>query len=297
MEKPAYDDHRYFPDGFFMQQHNPDVMPENHTHGHVEILLPLGCELIYETQAGACLAPDRHISVLWGQMPHRVSRVTGEGQIMIANLPLAELISWSMPETFLSQLFTGQLVTSLTPNPMDEHQFQRWLADFDRAESELIAVARMELQLRLRRQSIAGWRGQAASRPATAPRARTADRSSQHVHKMIRYMAEHYTQPVCIADVADAAKISKGYAMSAFQTSLGLSINSYLSQLRIHHAKAALIDSDDKVINIALDSGFGSLSRFYEVFQKQAGLTPHKFRRQYRKGAAMRDRLPDQHSV
>ena len=81
---------------------------------------------------------------------------------------------------------------------------------------------------------------------------------------MIRFLAENYTNPISVADVAAAANVSTGYAMGAFKKSRQ-SINGYLNQLR-RNAKVALIDGGEKVISFALDSGFGSLSRFYEVF-------------------------------
>jgi AraC-like DNA-binding protein len=54
-----------------------------------------------------------------------------------------------------------------------------------------------------------------------------------------------------------------------------------LNQLRLHHAKSALIDSGDKISNIAHDSGFGSLSRFYEVFSKETGISPSEYRKNF----------------
>ena len=250
-------------------------MQNSHRHGHVEILLPVGCELTYLTQDGTFIAPDRHISVIWGQIPHRVSEIEGNGYIVIANLPLAELLTWSLPETFLSQLFAGQLVTSSATDTLDEAQFARWLSDSESGNGTLLNVARMELQLRLRRQTVSGWKTRKVHLDASHI---GTDRVSVHVQNMVRFLAEKYTSDIHISDVAGAAKISKGYAMRSFQNSIGMSINAYLTQLRLHHAKAGLMDSKEKVINIALDSGFGSLSRFYEVFTAEMGMTPHKFR-------------------
>ena len=75
--------------------------------------------------------------------------------------------------------------------------------------------------------------------------------------------------------------------MGAFKKSLGQSIVSYLNQLRLHHAKVALIDNNEKVITIALDSGFGSLSRFYEVFIADTGKTPQQFRRDHKRRCSL----------
>jgi len=39
-----------------------------------------------------------------------------------------------------------------------------------------------------------------------------------------------------------------------------------------------LANSDEKIVNIALDAGFGSMSQFYEIFHRATGLTPQKWR-------------------
>ena len=79
-------DIKQFPEGFFMQHHMPKVMLENHSHNHVEILLPVGCDLIYQTQMGPAIAKDRQVSVFWGQIPHRLSQIDRTGELYIANL-------------------------------------------------------------------------------------------------------------------------------------------------------------------------------------------------------------------
>ena len=260
---------------FVMQRHRPEVMPEVHTHGHVEILLPIECQLSYQTQLGLNIAPANHLCVLWGQIPHRVTEVFGDGEIIIANLPLAELLSWSMPEIFLAQLFAGQLVVSNNEEPLDPGQFGRWHANYCDNDLNLIDVARMELQLRLRRQSISGWySGICRPMKFVASGARTATR----VQSMVRFIAENYKQPMTVTDVAAAAGVSKGHAMSLFQKTLETSINSYLTNLRLHHARTMLVNSDDKILSIALDSGFGSVSRFYEIFVRDTGTTPKAYR-------------------
>ena len=94
-------------------------------------------------------------------------------------------------------------------------------------------------------------------------------------------MAENYSEPLDIKKIASAGGISQGYAMSLFQKKLKTNITSYLNQLRLHHAKSALIDGGDKISNIAYDSGFGSLSRFYEVFSKETGISPSEYRKNF----------------
>ena len=262
------------PREFVMQRHRPMLMPAAHVHGHVEILLPVGCTLTYLTQTGEGKALAGRISVLWGQIPHRVSKIEGNGEVLIANLPLSELLSWSMPEIFLARLFAGELVTAGSANAMDCDQFGRWVDDYQTNNRTLIDVCRMELQLRLRRQSVEGWQSNSEIRS-------TASRSQKHsvaVQRMIRFMAENYRRPLTIKEIASQGGISRGHAMAVFQRSLNTSINSYVTNLRLHHARAALANSNEKILNIAFDAGFGSLSRFYEVFVAETGQTPRAYR-------------------
>ena len=105
------------------------------------------------------------------------------------------------------------------------------------------------------------------------------NKQTSKLQLMIKFIAENYSEPLDVKSVASAGGISEGYAMSLFQKKLKTNITSYLNQLRLHHAKSALIDGSDKISNIAHDSGFGSLSRFYEVFAKETGLSPSEYRK------------------
>ncbi|NCF48913.1 MAG: helix-turn-helix domain-containing protein [Bacteroidetes bacterium] len=267
------------PEKFLMQRHLPEPMECLHTHGHVEILLPVGCHLTYVTQLGNSVAPSGHISVLWGQTPHRLITVDHEnhdqGEILIANLPLSEMLSWSMPEIFMAQLFSGRLIVGDTADPANFSCFARWHADYSTGNNELTDVARQELQLCLLRQSLCGWRHDGVEAPLTV---NPPQRQARRVQAMIRYMAENYRLPTTVADIAAEAGISKGHAMTLFQKQMNTSMISYLNELRLRHAQSALANSNEKIVNIAFDAGFGSMSQFYEVFQRATGDSPQVWR-------------------
>ena len=141
-------------------------------------------------------------------------------------------------------------------------------------------LARTELQCRLRRQALDGWQDETSQSQVSY--SKSTSRQMKRVHDMIRYMAEHYTQSITIKDISAAGGVSEGYAMGLFQKSLSMSMTSYLTKLRLYHAKSALAESNEKILTIALDSGFGSLSRFYEVFSQDTGTTPQSFRQSAR---------------
>jgi AraC-like DNA-binding protein len=56
----------------------------------------------------------------------------------------------------------------------------------------------------------------------------------------------------------------------------------FIRQHRILHAQRALVTSDEKILKIALDAGFGSLSRFNAALRANWGCSPREFRSLHR---------------
>jgi AraC family transcriptional regulator, melibiose operon regulatory protein len=72
------------------------------------------------------------------------------------------------------------------------------------------------------------------------------------------------------------------YAMHLFRETFGVSIIDYLTQHRIAHAQQLLATSDKSVMEIALESGFNSVSRFYTAFNAICGKSPRAYRESLR---------------
>jgi len=95
----------------------------------------------------------------------------------------------------------------------------------------------------------------------------------------MRFISETFSKTITISDVAEAGGISKNYAMVLFQKILGNTIKEHLTDTRIFHAKMSLTDTNNNILSIALDCGFGSLSSFYYTFQSKIGMSPGEFRK------------------
>lgn len=105
--------------------------------------------------------------------------------------------------------------------------------------------------------------------------------------KIRRILDEEYTEPVTLDELAHAARISKSYLCRSFKKQVGLSIVDYLTERRIQAAMQQLQQTDDKILAVALESGFGNLSHFNRVFRQRIGLTPGEYRRQFHPSAAL----------
>ncbi len=67
-----------------------------------------------------------------------------------------------------------------------------------------------------------------------------------------------------------------------FKQHMKVTPGDYVSGLRMHYARNLLEDTDEKIICIAMEVGYDSLSHFYHVFRKQYGISPAGCRKQRR---------------
>lgn len=77
-----------------------------------------------------------------------------------------------------------------------------------------------------------------------------------------------------------ALGISQNHFIHIFRQQFAMTPVEYLNTLRIRKATQLIADTDSTILHIALLSGFGSLSTFYEVFKRQVRLTPIEYRKQ-----------------
>lgn len=73
--------------------------------------------------------------------------------------------------------------------------------------------------------------------------------------------------------------ISQNYLIQLFREKYGLTPVKYLNRLRIEKSLDLLSNTSINIIDIALCSGFESLSTFYDFFKKQIGMTPKEYRK------------------
>lgn len=107
-------------------------------------------------------------------------------------------------------------------------------------------------------------------------------RNSQILSKPIvlclDYIYSHIHYRITIKELADYLDISESYLSKLFKKEMGISVSQYIIVLKIDKAKNLLQYSDYSIVDIANYLSFSSQSHFIQVFQKETGLTPHKYR-------------------
>ena len=95
------------------------------------------------------------------------------------------------------------------------------------------------------------------------------------------YLEEHYTEKICLDDLAERFYINKFYLTRVFKEQFGITLLSYLDSVRITHAKQLLRFSDMTVEEIGREVGIEEGAYFNRVFKKVEGITPGEYRRMW----------------
>ncbi len=101
---------------------------------------------------------------------------------------------------------------------------------------------------------------------------------SNVLSKLLLYMREHFQTDITLEEVARAIGYSANYLSRCIRSSLGLNYCRLLACIRIEHAKSLLTETSRSILEIALESGFGSERSFHRQFRNITGMTPGKYR-------------------
>lgn len=99
------------------------------------------------------------------------------------------------------------------------------------------------------------------------------------ISRVKAFLDEHYSEKISLESVASNFFIDKHYLARLFKEQYGVTLVTYLLQIRITHAKRMLRFTDKSIEEIGLECGIGELSYFSRVFKKLEGVSPSEFRR------------------
>lgn len=87
-----------------------------------------------------------------------------------------------------------------------------------------------------------------------------------------------YSDPLTVADLAAAARLSPAHFSREFKRAFGETPHQYLLTRRLQRASELLRTTDRSVIEICLSVGLQSVGSFTTSFRRMFGLTPTAFR-------------------
>lgn len=97
------------------------------------------------------------------------------------------------------------------------------------------------------------------------------------IPQVIRYLTEHFREPLRLDDLAARFFISKSYLNRHFKAYANATVYAYLMALRITHARRMLREGATAA-EAGRECGFSDYSTFYKAFKAQTGITPQEFK-------------------
>ncbi|MER6830566.1 AraC family transcriptional regulator [Streptosporangium sp. NPDC000563] len=103
------------------------------------------------------------------------------------------------------------------------------------------------------------------------------------LRRATRYCEDHAGEPICLGDIAAAARVSVRTLQLGFREHLQTTPMAYLRSVRLAHAHADLVriaetDSQTTVTDVALRWGFTHLGRFAALYRQTYGRPPSSTR-------------------
>lgn len=114
---------------------------------------------------------------------------------------------------------------------------------------------------------------------------KTSVSTSKYIERMssiIEYLKEHYKYDVSLSETARKFNFSPPYFSRFFKKYMGITFSEYVTSLRMEEAYKLLMETDQKITEIAMSTGFANVKSFSTQFDKTYHSTPHQHRKKYK---------------
>ena len=96
-----------------------------------------------------------------------------------------------------------------------------------------------------------------------------------------KYMQEHLSEDVSLHILSEEFHLNSQYISQLFKNEIGVNFLTYLTNIRMEHAKKLLLSSSLSIAEVSEQSGYGDYRVFTKVFKKSEGITPSQYRRDF----------------
>jgi AraC family transcriptional regulator len=98
------------------------------------------------------------------------------------------------------------------------------------------------------------------------------------IQKTLNYIEEHIGEDIQIEALAETAALSLFYYQRLFTRLVKRPVREYIKLRRLARACGALLNKANRILDVALEAGFGSHETFTRAFKDTYGITPAQYR-------------------
>jgi AraC-like DNA-binding protein len=106
--------------------------------------------------------------------------------------------------------------------------------------------------------------------------------SLARVTRTVRMIEAQSTTNLTLVRLADEARLSPFHYLRTFESLTGVTPHQYVLRTRLRAAARRLATEDARIVDIALDAGFGDVSNFNRAFRGEFALSPRMYRQRRR---------------
>lgn len=97
------------------------------------------------------------------------------------------------------------------------------------------------------------------------------------------YLKKNYSKNIRLSQLSELTGLSTTSIARLFKQKSGMTLSSYLIDLKCQSAARSLVDTSDRIADICKACGFNNLSNFNRIFKSRMGKTPQEYRNLYKK--------------
>jgi AraC-type DNA-binding domain-containing proteins len=128
------------------------------------------------------------------------------------------------------------------------------------------------------------------TRHSMQPESSARAASPQALRRVRDFLESHYSERVCLADLAVVAEMSAFHLIRQFRRYYGVAPYGYLELIRVERAKL-MLRGGAPISQVAFATGFSDQSHLTRQFKRVLGVTPGSYARSYRVRAEKCDEL------
>lgn len=102
------------------------------------------------------------------------------------------------------------------------------------------------------------------------------------IELIVEYIDSHIHRHIGLVEIASLVGLSPSHCARKFRRTEGVSLERFINRRRLAKALVVLRNSSTPLSRVALDLGFCSQSHFTRLFSSQTGMTPAKYRKQFK---------------
>ncbi len=99
------------------------------------------------------------------------------------------------------------------------------------------------------------------------------------IQKACKFIEDNYQKDLTLKDIAASIYLTQYYFANLFKEETEKTAMTYLTEIRIEKAKKLLIETNNKISDIAKKVGYNNASYFGQSFKKETGFSPNSFRK------------------